>query len=120
MAAGDWVNMDPAPTLDGGDVQLRAFEKEMSLDAAGNGKAVIIPDDIQNVLITIEPSGGCQAKYQWTNDSVYNVKQDLSVVWYDSDDGLVGSNTPDNIYPCTAIKLVQSGVGSSKMKVRAQ
>lgn len=113
-----WKNMQIAPTKDGGDSHLKSFEYSDSLAAAGNGNSIIIPDDIQNIAIAIKPTG-CNVKFQYTVDSVSEVKAGTEE-WFDSDLGLVAVDTSDVLYPCTAIRLVQSGAGSSIIKVRAQ
>jgi len=109
--------MEVAPAQEGGDVHRKSFEAEDSKAAAGNGLSILIPDDITSVLIMVKPTT-CTAKFQWTPDSVASVKAD-TCEWYNSDDGLVAVDTPDVIYRCTAVRLVQVGAGSSIIIVGA-
>jgi hypothetical protein len=113
-----YKEMQVAPIKDGGEKGFR-FEYEESLSAAGDGNSILIPDDIQNVSIAVEPGGGSQVKFQYTLDKVETVKSG-SPVWHDSDTGLSSSAYTDVLYPCTAVRLVQSGAGTSKIKVIAQ
>lgn len=104
-----------------GEASDLAWQASDALAGAGNGKAIIIPDGVNTVAVTVVPSGGASAKVQATTDLINLVEQEsASVVWVDWDAGLVSANTQDYCVPVTAIRLVQSGAGASTLSVRAQ
>jgi len=112
-----YVEMNVARVKDGG-VKRFAFEYEQILSGAGNGDWILIPDDIFDISVTVAPTT-CTAKVQLTTDKISEVKTGTPTA-IDWDAGLVGSNSEDVFYPVTAIRLVQAGIGSSKLKVRVQ
>jgi len=114
-----WMEMLIAPTQEGGQLNLRAFEAGYELHAPGNGKSVLIPDDIKLLGGLTKPTG-CETKMQFSNDYVSEVKAgtaDWYDVWWlgfwDEDEWLP-------MFPCTALRMVQLGAGDSIFRVRAQ
>ena len=112
-----WYEMQVVPINTGGLVK-KAFEYEESLSAAGNGNAILIPDDCKTISVQTEPTG-CAVKVQATIDTLNAVKTGTPV-WLDWDYGEVTDNVQKKCNPVTALRLVQVGAGSSKIKVRAQ
>jgi hypothetical protein len=110
--------MNVAPTKEGGDVGLKAFEAKDELAAPGNGESILIPDDVKTISVTVEPTGAT-AKVQTTTNSVAEVKAGTET-WVDWDLGAVAVDTNDTADPVTAMRLVQIGAGSSIMTMRAQ
>lgn len=113
-----WVNMDVAPTVEGGGKNV-AFEKTLSLDAAGSCASILIPDDVQNVMVTAQASGTTTTVYS-TTSSIAAVKADSGVTWLAWTAGAIATATGTAYGPVTAIKMIQAGAGSSKLEVRAQ
>ena len=104
-----------------GEASELAWQYEDSLSGAGNGAAIIIPDGVNKISVTAIPAGGCSVKVQATTDKINDVEQEKATVdWVDWDIGLSATTAQDVSDPCTAIRLVQSGAGSSELKVRAQ
>jgi len=113
-----WVNMDVAPTVEGGGKAV-AFEKTLALDAAGSCDSILIPDDVQSVLLTASAVGTTTNVYS-TTSSVAAVKADTGVTWLAWSAGAIATATGTVYGPVTAIKMIQTGAGTSKLEVRAQ
>jgi hypothetical protein len=101
-----------------GEKDELAWEIRDELSASGNGNTILVPDGIDGIAISVEPTTA-QAKFQYTMSTLAEVLSG-NAVWYDSDTGLSSVNYNDVIFPCTAIRLVQSGAGSSILNARAQ
>ena len=112
------VNMLPA-SINTQNPTLIAFEYKQELIAAGNGDWIIIPDEIQNISVTAQASGGATARVETVTDPISDVANNIvtPVIW---DAGEVTLAVSDTAFPCTAIRLVQTNAGSSKLTVRAQ
>jgi len=103
-----------------GGVKTFAFEYEESLSSSGNGDWLLIPDDMSGISVTVQASGGATAKVQTTIDPLSVVKSGTGITAVDWDYGEVTTPTQDYAMPVTAIRLVQSGSGTTKMTVRCQ
>lgn len=114
----EWVNMSVAPTIEGGGKAV-AFETTLSLAAAGSSDSILIPDDVQSVSITASAIGTTTNVYS-TTSSIAAVKADSGVTWIAWTAGAIASATGAVYNPVTAIKMIQTGAGSSKLEVRAQ
>jgi hypothetical protein len=110
--------MQLAP-IEKGERDTYAWEYEDELESAGDGDSVLIPDDVQSVIVTLIPTAGT-GKIQSTSDKLDTVKNDPgSVTWIDWDLGVVAVPTQDKCDPPTAIRQVNA-TGTTKMTVRAQ
>ena len=112
-----WEEMQVVPTKDGVNRSF-AFEFEQSLESAGNGSWIVVSDGVQSVSVTVLPVG-CTVKVQTTTDLINTVKNGTPTP-VDWDAGEVSSVSTDVFWPITALRLVQIGAGSSKLKVRSQ
>lgn len=113
-----WTNMAVAPSLDGGDKEM-AFEYTEILAGAGNTRFVLIPDDIQGVVVTAEASGTTVTVYS-TTDNIATVKSGTGITWLAWAAGAISTATGASFNPVTAIYMVQAGAGFSKLTCRAQ
>jgi hypothetical protein len=97
----------------------RAFEHKEELSAASSSDWIIVPDDIRGVSVSVSASGGATARAETTTSLYKDVISDTAQpeTW---PSGEVTTITSQNAHPCTAIRLVQTGAGSSIMTLRAQ
>ena len=114
-----WKQMLVTPALDGGEKGF-GFEMTVALAAAGDTDSILIPDDIQNVSVTAQASGGATATIYTTTDLVSTVKAAGTITWVPWAAGAVTTATGAVFYPVTAIKMTQVGAGASVLSVRAQ
>jgi len=117
--ADNTIQMDVAQTQEGGDREY-AFEYSQSLSGAGSTKDILIPDDIQNILVTAEGAGGATVVVYSTVDRVATVKSGTGVTWLTWSAGSISTATGTSFGPVTAIRMTQTGTGTSKLAVRAQ
>jgi hypothetical protein len=115
-----WANMNTAPTVDGGEKEF-AFEYHEELAAAGSTKDIMIPDDIKSIAVTAEAAGGgtSVAVYS-TTDTVGQVKTGSGATWIAWGAGSIATATGSVFDPVTAIRMTQTGNGTSKITMRAQ
>ena len=111
-------DMQVAPSYGNWQNHRQAYESEVSLASVTTSEAIMIPQDVNNVSISIIVGAGGQGFVDVSNDSVYEVKNGTPT-WLPNSIALV-ANTLVNIEPCTAIRLNQSNAGTVKMCVRAQ
>jgi hypothetical protein len=103
-----------------GEASELAWEAEDSLAGAGNGKAIIVPDGVNQLAVTLAITSG-SAKVQTTTDKINAVEQEkATVTWVDWDAGEVSATRADVCAPVTALRLVQTTAGATALKVRAQ
>jgi len=113
-----YLKMNIVP-LNTQDAIKRAFELTEELSAPGNGDWILVPDEVQNISVTAQGAGGATARVETTTSSYADVLDDVAVavIWAN---GEVTDATSDSAFPCTAIRLVQTGAGTAKLSVRAQ
>ena len=114
-----WVQLGVAPALEGGEKSV-AFEKTIILAAAGSTDSILIPDDVQNISVTAQASGGATATIYTTTDLVSTVKAAGTITWVPWAAGAVTTATGGVFYPVTAIKMTQTGAGASTISLRVQ
>lgn len=113
------VQMKVANTQEGGDRGF-AFEYSESLAAAGETKLVLIPDGIQNVSISAEGADGASVVVYSSVDTIDTIKLGTGITWIAWSAGSITSAVGAVFNPVTAIKMIQTGTGSSKLSMRAQ
>jgi hypothetical protein len=113
-----WVQMDVAPTQEGGAKEY-AFEKTIALSSATSTDSILIPDDVQSISVTASASSTTVTVYS-TTDTVATVKAGSAITWLAWNAGAISTATGSVYSPVTAIKATQAGAGSSKIMVRAQ
>lgn len=113
------IQMQVAPTQEGGE-KLHAFEYSESLAGAGDTKLVLIPDDVKSVLVTAQAAGGASAMVYTSTDLISVLKSGSGITWVAWTPGAVTSAQGAVFMPVTAIKMTQSGAGTSKLTVRSQ
>ena len=113
-----WKNMDVAPSYGNTNNHVPAYEAEVNLAAGGSSDSIMIPNDVQNLSITIHFAGGGTGRVDVSNDSVYTVKTGAPA--WTAQAVAAGTDALINMIPCTAIKAVQVHAGTMKMVVRAQ
>lgn len=112
------VNMDVAPSYGNWQNHRQAYEKTVSLAAGGSSDAIIIPQDVSNVSISLIYAGGATGYIGVSNDSVYTVKEGTPT-WI-AQGVTAGTNILVNLAPPTSIRATQVAGGTMKMTVRAQ
>ena len=113
-----YKNMEVAPSYGNWQNHRQAYESEVSLASVTTSDIILIPQDVNNVSISVIVGAGGQGNVDVSNDSVYTVKNGAPT-WIPNSIALV-ANTLINLEPCTAIRLNQSNAGTVKMCVRAQ
>lgn len=113
-----YVQMQTVPINTQNSV-VRAFEYKQELAAAGNGDWILIPDEIQNISVVAQGAGGATARVETTVSTYADVLDDVAIgiAWTA---GEITVATTDVALPCTAIRLVQTGAGTSLLSVRVQ
>jgi hypothetical protein len=114
-----YKQMQVTPALDGGEKGF-GFEMTVSLAAAGDTDSILIPDDVQNVSVTAQASGGATATIYTTTDLISTIKAAGTITWVAWATGAVTTATGGVFYPVTAIKMTQTGAGASVLSIRAQ
>lgn len=94
-----------------------AWHYEEELTSPGAGHAILFPTGIENIAVTLTPSGG-SGKVQATTSSIERIKEGLAI-WVDWDAGTVTASTQDYCSPVTAIRQVNVS-GDTLLEVRAQ
>ena len=105
----------------GAKVDDMSWEYEGDLAAASNGPWIEIPRMMQNISIQVEAAGGASCKVQYTASARDTVEGGTPII-QDWDEGVITSGNVGSasFYPHTAVRLVQSGAGTSKITIRAQ
>jgi hypothetical protein len=111
-------NMAVAPSYGNTQNHRQAYEYEVNLDGAGSSEAIIVPQDVTNLSISLVYTGGGTGYLGVTNDKVYTVKEGTPT-WI-AQAVTAGTNVLINIAPCSAIRATQVGAGTMKMTVRGQ
>ena len=100
-------------------IDAQGFEYEETLSSAVNGAAVIIPDSVKNISVTLVITGGGSGKMQSTTNKLADVISDTGVVWVDWDAGVIAATAQDAMLPATAIRMVNVS-GTTRVLIRAQ
>lgn len=112
-----YKEMTATPSAMGNNTDIDYYG-EVSLASAANSDIILLPKGIKTFSCTVSVGSGAQAKVQTSTDSRYTV-QSGSPIWIDWASGLVSANTSASAYKVTAVRLVQSGTGTSKLTVVA-
>jgi len=99
-------------------IKNEAWEYSEELSAPANGDTVIIPEDVQNISVTLVVTAG-SGKIQATTDLLATVESGTGVTWVDWDHGVVTATTQDVAKPVTALRQVNVS-GTTKLVMRAQ
>lgn len=101
----------------------KAFEYSDTLATASDGNAVIIPNNIKSIYVSIIPTTD-SGKVQMTTDLLADVIADPDTCnWFDWSSGAVATATIENLNPVTAIRQVNTngtGSGTTIMNIRCQ
>jgi len=98
-----------------------SYQYTDSLSAAGSGKSILIPAGVHSVAVTAQAAGGGTSVIVYTStDSLAVVEADSAVTWIAWAAGAITTATASTFYPVTAIKIIQTGTGTSSITVRAQ
>jgi len=113
------LNMAVAPCDHvGGDIF--AFEYTEALSGAGDTDVILVPESVKNVSIIAKGAAGATATIYYSCDLVSIVKSGSGVTWAAWSSGAVTAATFANITAITAIKMTQTGAGTSYVGIRAQ
>lgn len=114
-------NMSNAKAPAGGEAGW-GFDHLEELAAAGTSGIIIVPEDVQNLSVTLKVTGDGSTIVYTTTDRLNDVKSDVAgLVWVPWSLGAVHDDVKSTtFYPVTAIKMVQTGTGSSRLTIRAQ
>lgn len=117
--ADNFVEMQIANIKKDGEMKVFSYEMELSLSSPGNSQWIIIPVRTPLIACTIELSDGAEGKIQATTDIISKIK-DNTAIGIDWDLGEVSENSQDLCEGASAVRLVQTESGISKITVRAQ
>ena len=112
------VNMLVAPSYGNSQNHRQAYEYEVNLAAGGSSAAIIVPQDVSNISVSLVYAAGATGSLEVSNDTVYTVKENTPT-WI-SQAAVAGTNILINIAPPTAIRATQVAGGTMKLCVRAQ
>lgn len=124
MADLPYIAMDPSPVSEGFS-NINVYEKELVISGAeSETKALIIPADVQEIAVTVEPRDNATATVYTTTD-IYNkvLGGDPGVTWVEWSNREVTAITQDACTNVTALRFqrIKPGEsGSVKITVRAQ
>lgn len=102
--------------LDNGNGKYN-YEYEINLNSASTSDWVLIPFGVEKLSCTLSVSGGASAKVQASTDNVQTIKSGTPIA-IDWSLGVVSVTTQDAVEKITAIRLVQTQNGSSKLTIR--
>lgn len=114
-----WKFPNVTPLREIGEEKIAAYEASESLASVAVSPAILIPEDVEAIAVSLIPSGGGKGKVQLTTDPVDVVKNG-TVTWVDWDAGEVAAISTDVFFAVTAIRLSQTFAGAVKMTMRAQ
>ncbi len=117
--ADNFIEMQLANIKQSGEMKVFAHEMELSLSAIGNSKWIIIPSGITLIACTLEVLEDSKGKLQATTDLISRIK-DGTAVGIDWDIGESFFNQQDLCEGASAVRLVQTLAGSTKITVRSQ
>lgn len=113
-----WVEMDQV--FEKGEKDEYTAEKTVSLSSVANGDWILVPMGINYLSMTLIPTGGGKGKVQFTTDTLAVVKAGTAETAIDWPAGEVAVNTSDRCIPVTALRLVQTFAGATKLTIRGQ
>ena len=113
-----WQDMDVVPVNTGYQRDV-CFQKEITLMEDGTSDWIVIPDQINDISVTISFTGGAAGKVQTTTDSLFVIKNG-SPYPVDWPYGVVNYLFKDSCYPVSGMRIIQIGSGTMRMTMRAQ
>ncbi|MDD5589374.1 MAG: hypothetical protein PHP92_04940 [Candidatus Nanoarchaeia archaeon] len=102
--------------LDNGNGKY-SYEYEINLNVVGNSDWVLLPLGVEKLSCTLSVSNGASAKVQASTDSISTIKTGIPIA-VDWDLGAVAASTQDSVEKITALRLVQTVAGNSKLTIR--
>lgn len=122
--AENYILPDPSPVCVGFD-NINVYEIEIILSAPGEeSKYIIIPADVQEIVVTVEPRLNASATVFATTDIYKNVRDDKpGITWVEWSSGEINEVCQDFCPKVTALKFKQilSGdPGTVKITMRMQ
>ena len=113
-----YIEMRVAPIKKGSRGKV-SFEQEFSLFAIEESPWVIVPRGVSSISVTLTVKDGGKGKVQTTTDLVSIVKSGMGINAIDWNLGEVSADSQDSCTPVTAIRLVQTFAGKTKLTMRA-
>lgn len=112
---------DPSPVC-AGFQNINVYEIEINLAKDGEeSKYIIIPGDVQEIVVTGYPTSGTKYNVFTTTDLYKNViNNSPDLVWTEWDIGETYYSNQDSCSNVTAIKVIQIGPGAVKFTSRMQ
>lgn len=109
--------------LSAGTQNINVYEKELNLSPDNSESVwVLIPGDVEEIIVTVEPLGGSSAIAYTTTDLAKKVKNEYpgvsSIEWTH---GVIDNTVQDYCPKVTAVRFEQiRQVGTVKVTMRAQ
>lgn len=119
----NWIEMQVATVRPTGRNGKFAYEIQLDIASPDSSKWILIPEDVSEIAVALEFTGGARAKVQTTLSKVDVVQEKVpgTIITQDWPNGVVNENCVDVCLPVTAIRLVNTvELGSVKIEVRAQ
>lgn len=116
-------SVDPSPSpVSSGFPNINVYEKEINLYTENTeSKALIVPADVQQIVVTLDPSDEGSGTVYTTTDIYRKVKDgDEDVTWVEWPAGEESQVYQDYCTKVTALKFKQIKAGSVKFTVRMQ
>lgn len=116
-----YIFPDPSPVC-AGFPNINVYEIEVNLSQADSqSKYIIVPADVQEVVVTLEPLEGSTATVFTTTDLVEKVKNNNpDITWIEWTSGVVDFPIQDACSKVTALRIDQLLEGSVKATIRMQ
>jgi hypothetical protein len=99
--------------------QERAYGHTINLESVGSSQWLILPELSTQITVTISFEDGATGKVQHSTDQIKDIKSGNAIP-IDWPWGIVDSNQSHACDPVTALRLVQSTPGKSKLTLRSQ
>lgn len=119
--ADNYILPDPSPVC-AGFPNINVYEIEVNLtEPDQESKYIIVPADVQQIVVTASPSGDAEANVFTSTDLFKKVTtDDPELIWVEWDLGKVTRNEQDCCAKVTALKFVQTRVGATRFTARMQ
>lgn len=119
--ADNYILPDPSPVC-AGFPNINVYEIEVNLtEPDQESKYIIVPADVQQIVVTVEPFEDCKSNIFTTTDLFKKViTDDPGITWKEWDIGESFNTEQDTCSKVTALKVVQIGIGSVKFTARMQ